>query len=161
MPSGLSSPAINAVLSGWRIGLVETVQSGPPFTVTTTANTTNAFPAGPLRPNLVGDPELASDEQTLARWFNTSAFVNPPPLTFGNAPRSVLRAPAIITTDLTLEKTVTLPASLRLDLRVEAYNLLNRVTFNAPGSMLGAADFGVVSSARPARTVQVGARVRF
>src|SRR5438132_2951948 len=34
--------------------------------------------------------------------------------------------------------------------------LLNRADFNIPGFTLGAADFGVISSARPARTVQLG-----
>ena len=43
----------------------QTLQSGAPFTVITAANTTNAFPAGPLRPDLVGDPELPPDERTL------------------------------------------------------------------------------------------------
>jgi hypothetical protein len=45
--------------------------------------------------------------------------------------------------------------------RVEAYNLLNRANFNIPGFTLGAADFGVISSARPARTIQLGARFSF
>ena len=75
--------------------MLETLQSGPPFTVITTANTTNAFPAGPLRPNLVGDPELPSSERTLNRWFNTAAFANPAAFTFGNSPRSVLRGPGL------------------------------------------------------------------
>ena len=82
-----------AILSGWRFSALETLQSGPPFTVITAANTTNAFPAGPLRPNLVGNPELPSDQRTLSRWFNTAAFANPANFTFGNSPRSVLRGP--------------------------------------------------------------------
>jgi hypothetical protein len=39
--------------------------------------------------------------------------------------------------------------------------LLNRANFNIPGFTLGAADFGAISSARPARTVQLGTRVSF
>jgi len=143
------------------VGLLETLQSGPPFTVVTAANTTNAFPAGPLRPNLVGEPTLPSDQQTLSHWFNTAAFVNPALFAFGNSPRSVLRGPGIATTDLTLEKSIALTNAVRFDLRVEAYNLFNRANFNLPGLTLGAADFGTISSARPARTVQLGARVSF
>jgi hypothetical protein len=161
IPALTAHRVLNAALSGWRLGLLQTMQSGAPFTVTTTANTTNAFPAGPLRPNLVGDPELAGDERTFNRWFDTTAFQNPAPFTFGNAPRSVLRGPRLITTDLTVEKTIRLSDGVRLDVRAEAYNLLNRTNFNVPGSTLGAADFGVISSARPARTIQLGARVSF
>jgi hypothetical protein len=39
---------------------------------------------------------------------------------------------------------------------VRIANLLNRASFNIPGFTPGAADFGVISSARPARTVQLG-----
>jgi hypothetical protein len=63
------------------------------------------------------------------------------------------------TTDLTLEKTVAFTDAVKFDVRVEAYNLLNRTNFNIPGFTLGAADFGVISSARPARTIQLGARL--
>jgi hypothetical protein len=152
---------LNAALGNWRVGVLETVQSGPPFTVLTAANTTNAFPAGPLRPNLAGDPTLPSDQRTLDRWFDTSAFVNPAPFTFGNSPRSVLRGPAVATTDLTLEKSIAIAGPVKADVRVEAYNLLNRANFNIPGFTLGAPDFGVISSARPARTIQLGARLSF
>ncbi len=149
------------LVSHWSIGLLETVQSGPPFTVLTATNTTNAFPAGPLRPNLIADPELAAGDRTLNRWFNTAAFVNPALYTFGNSPRSVLRGPGLATMDLTLEKTIAVAGETRVDLRIEAYNVLNRANFNVPGFVLGAPDFGVISSARPARTVQLAARLRF
>jgi hypothetical protein len=152
---------LNAALAHWRVGVLETLQSGPPFSVYTTANLTNAFPAGTIRPNVVGDPELPSDQQTLNHWFNTAAFANPAAFTFGNSPRSVLRGPGIATTDLTLEKSIPLTDGVRFDVRVEAYNLLNRANFTIPGATLGAADFGVISSARPARTVQLGARLSF
>ncbi len=161
VPSFTTRRSVNAALSGWRVGVLQTVQSGAPFTVTTTANTTNAFPAGPLRPDLVGDPELPAAERTLSRWFNTAAFQNPVPFTFGTSPRSVLRGPQVVTTDLTVEKSIRVSERVRLDVRAEAYNLLNRVTFNVPGSVLGAADFGVISSARTARTIQLGTRLHF
>ena len=150
-----------AILSGWRFSALETLQSGPPFTVITAANTTNAFPAGPLRPNLVGNPELPSSERTLGRWFNTAAFANPANFTFGNSPRSVLRGPGLATLDATIEKSIPLGETVKVDLRAEAYNLLNRANFDIPGYTLGAADFGVISSARPARTVELGARLSF
>jgi hypothetical protein len=153
--------AVRAILGGWRFSALETLQSGPPFTVITAANTTNAFPSGALRPNLSGNPELPSSERTLSHWFNTAAFVNPANFTFGNAPRSVLRGPGLATLDATVEKTIALGGGMKFDVRAEAYNVLNRANFNIPGFTLGAADFGVISSARPARTIQLGARVSF
>ena len=161
VPKFKANRIVNGALGGWKMGVLETSESGPAFTVVTAANPTNAFPAGIQRPNLVGDPALPSDQQTLTRWFDTSAFVNPAPLTFGNSPRSVLRGAPILTTDATLEKSFALTERWKLDVRAEAYNLLNHTNFNIPGFTLGASGFGTISSARPSRTVQLAARINF
>jgi hypothetical protein len=136
------------------------LESGPPFTVITTANTTNAFPAGPLRPDLLRSPVLSSG-QSIYRWFDTSAFAAPAQFAFGNSPRNGLRAAPIQTTDVTIEKTFRATERWAADLRGELYNLLNHANFDIPGRTFGAADFGVVSAARPARTVQLALRLRF
>ncbi len=148
-------------LGGWKFGVLETAESGPTFTVVTSANTTSAFPAGLLRPDLIDDPTLASDQRTANRWFNTAAFVNPPALIFGNSPRGGLRAAPVIMTDATIEKSFALREAVRLEVRGEFYNLLNHAIFNIPGFTLGAADFGVVSSARSPRTAQIAAKLSF
>jgi hypothetical protein len=152
---------VNGALGNWRVGLLLTAESGPPFTVITSANTTNAFPAGSLRPNLLRDPSLPSDQRSVQRWFDTSAFSSPAQFTFGNAPRSVLRGAPVNTTDLTIEKTFAFRERWKFDLRGEFYNVLNHANFNLPGLTKDAADFGVISSARPARTVQLAARLSF
>src|ERR1039457_46358 len=152
---------VNAALGGWKVGLLETYESGPAFTVITASNTTNAFPAGSLRPNLWHDATLDSSQRTVARWFDTSAFAQPANFTFGNSPRSGLRGAPIVTTDATLEKSFAITEGWKFDLRGEFYNLFNHAVFNIPGSTFGAADFGVVSSARPGRTVQLAARLSF
>jgi hypothetical protein len=152
---------LNGALGGWKVGALETIESGPAFTVVTATNQTNAFPAGMQRPNLLRDPALRSDQQTLARWFDTSAFVNPAPLTFGNSPRSVLRGASLFSTDATLEKSFALTERWKFDVRAEAYNLLNHTNFNIPGFTLGASGFGTVSTARASRTVQLAARISF
>ena len=161
VPKFKTNRLLNNAIGGWRLGLLETYESGPAFTVTTASNTTNAFPAGTLRPNLSGDPSLSADQRSVARWFNTSLFSQPAALTFGNSPRSVLRGASIATTDVTIEKNFSVTEKIKFDVRAEFYNLLNHAIFNVPGAVLGAADFGVVSSARAGRTVQLAARLSF
>jgi hypothetical protein len=161
LPRLALNPVVDATLGGWKIGALQTYMSGPPFTVITAANTTNAFSAGPQRPDLLRDPTLPSAERSVSRWFDTSAFTAPPQFTFGNSPRSVLRAASLVTTDLTVEKSFPLGEALNFDLRGEFYNLLNHANFNIPGYTYGSADFGVVTSARSGRTVQLGARLSF
>jgi hypothetical protein len=109
----------------------------------------------------VGDPKLPSEQRTVARWFNTSAFRQPAPLTFGTSPRSVLRGAPVITTDMTIEKSFRLSERVKLDVRSEFYNLLNRANFNTPVATLGAADFGQITSARSGRNTQLAARLSF
>jgi hypothetical protein len=104
---------------------------------------------------------LPSGERTITRWFDTIAFGAPAPFTFGNSPRSGLRGASLVTTDLTLEKSFFITERWKFDLRGEFYNLLNHANFNVPGFTFGAPDFGVVSSARPGRTVQLAFRLSF
>lgn len=160
-PKFKANRLLNGALGGWRVGLLETYESGPSFTVVTASNITNAFPASALRPNVSGDPNLPSDQRTIQRWFDTSLFSQPANFTFGNAPRSLLRGAPIVQTDATLEKSFTLTERSKFDLRAEFYNLFNHAIFNIPGATFGAADFGAVSSARPGRTVQLAARLSF
>lgn len=152
---------LTTVLADWKVGGFATLQSGAPFTVTTAANTTNAFAAGPLRPNLAGNPSLPAEERSVERWFNTAAFRQPAPFRFGDAPRSVLRGPFQQTVDATLAKEFALSERWRMDLRAEFYNLLNHANFEVPGRVLGAGDFGSLVSTRNPRTTQIGLRFSF
>jgi len=152
---------VNGALGGWKAGLLETAQSGAVFTVVNVSNTTNAFPAGPLRPNLLRDAALAPDQRSITRWFDTSAFAAPAQFTFGNSPRSGLRGASQLTTDVTVEKSFHITEQFRFDLRGEFYNVLNKSNFRAPGHILGGPGFGVVSSAEASRRVQLAARLSF
>jgi len=109
----------------------------------------------------VRDASLPSDQRSIRQWFDTSAFVNPAPLTFGNSPRSGLRGAPVVTTDATIEKSFALTEKFKFDIRGEFYNLLNHAIFNVPGFTLGGGDFGVVSSARSPRTAQLALRLSF
>ena len=150
---------LNKLFGGWKAGVNSTLQSGAPFTVFTAANTTNAFPAGTLRPNRIGDPR--SGPSSLTHYFNIAAFAQPAPYTFGNSPRSVLRGPFSKTVDASLARTFPAGERIRTEFRAEFFNLLNTANFDIPGHTLGNADFGVISTAHPARTVEFVLRLLF
>src|SRR5207253_3311282 len=116
---------------------------------------------GSLRPSLLRDAPLPSDQRSVSRWFDTTAFAAPAPFSFGNSPHSGLRGAPVVTTDATLEKSFAFTERWRFDLRGELYNLLNHAIFNIPGQTFGAADFGVVSSAHPGRAAQLAAGLSF
>ncbi|MFN0103196.1 MAG: carboxypeptidase regulatory-like domain-containing protein [Bryobacteraceae bacterium] len=149
------------VAGGWRTGLIASMQSGAPFTVFNNTNDTNVFAAGTIRANVAGTPALAEEERTLSRWFNTAAFAAPAPFRFGNSPRSVLRGPNIANIDLSLGKSFSITERWKTEFRGEFYNLLNHTNFGQPGPTRGTPAFGVISSAREARRIQLALRVTF
>jgi hypothetical protein len=51
--------------------------------------------------------------------------------------------------------------SISADLRIEAYNVFNTVTFNGPDAEMTDSTFGQVSSALPARTVHLAGYIHF
>jgi hypothetical protein len=157
----LSNHWLGQVVGGWSIGLLGTLQSGPPFSVMTQTNTTNAFSAGGLRADVSGNPALPSSERTLERWFNTDAFTQPAPFTFGNSRRGLLRGDGVVNADLSLAKNVALGGTRSLQVRVELFNAFNHANFDLPGHTLGAPDFGIVSNASGGRTIQLGLRAAF
>ena len=62
----LTKGALGMIAGNWSIGVLALMQTGPPTTVTTQTNTTNAFSAGAQRADLLRDPNLDSSERTLA-----------------------------------------------------------------------------------------------
>lgn len=152
---------ITRLLGGWRAGLIGGFQSGPTFTVFSFVNETNAFTPGANRADLVGDPRLAGGARTLQRWFNTAAFASPAPFRFGTAGRGIMNGPGLINVDSSFAKRIPLRETWRAELRAEFFNLLNQTNFNLPGRSVGAPTFGIINSARSARSGQIAFRIDF
>ena len=86
---------------------------------------------------------------------NTSAY--------GNVSRNSLRSFAFFQTDLGLHKEFRLwSEASKFDFRAEAFNLLNKVNYGAPDSNISdGAAFGSITTAYPARQLQLAAKVIF
>ena len=138
-----------------------TLQSGVPIAVTQTTNN-NAFAGfGTQRPNLVGDPELPSDERSVSRWFNTGAFATAPQFTIGSSSRNPVRGPSYRNLDFALARRFTLPASTAVELRAEVFNLTNTPPLGTPNGTLGSAASGTITSAGDPRVVQLAVKFVF
>ncbi len=146
----------------WDLYGVLTLQSGRPFTVgvhpdldvSNTGRANLGFGAND-RPNLVGDPDVASPGPD--PWFNPGAFALPAFGTLGDAGRNALEGPGFMNVNLALTRRVPLSRG-NFQLRLEIFNAFNWTNFGQPGNFLGLPTFGQILSAGQPRRLQLGLR---
>jgi len=158
---GNASGVKNAIIGGWQMNGIYLWQGGFPITIQAAdvGGVLDTF--GTNRADIVGD--IHSGGGTVEQWFNTAAFAQPALGSFGNSGRSILRGPGINNLDLGFFKNFFLPRNATLQLRVEAFNAFNHPQFTAGGvsTNIANANFGVLTSARPGRIVQLGVKLLF
>ncbi len=152
----------SALLGGWQLSGIVTVQSGFPITVVAGRDQSNTG-AGFDRPNTTGqDPVLPKGERTPERWFNTDAYVLQPFGTFGNLGRNTLIGPGLFLVDMSLIKNVRLWARHTLQLRAEAFNATNHPNWANPNTSRVSNNFGRITGTRTnMRELQFGVKYLF
>jgi hypothetical protein len=102
-----------------------------------------------------GGTYTSYDYPSFTRYGNTSAF--------GNVSRNSLRSYAYYNTDLGLHKQFPLVTErVKLDLRAEAFNILNHTNWQAPDSNISdGTSFGTITTAFPSRQLQFAAKILF
>ena len=155
-----STGVANALLGGWTLNTIVSLQSGMPVTVTQATNN-NAFAGFALqRPNIIGTTSLPASQRTPAHFFNTSAFTTAPQFVIGNASRNPVRGPAYRDLDIALVKHATLPAETNMEFRCEFFNITNTPAFSQPNGSFGAAAFGsITSTTTDPRVIQLAIRL--
>lgn len=149
---------VSAAIGGWSVGSIFTVQSGVPFTPTVAGNPANIGSISIVnRPDIVGD--VYGAERTLAQDFNVAALARNGTFALGNSGRNILRQRSQFVWDFSALRTWQLLEALRLQFRFEAFQFTNTPRFGVPGSTLGAANFGVITSANTPRNLQFGLKL--
>ncbi len=162
---------VDAFLGGWNLSGVNTMTSGQPINlrVSSASPVTNNLPTFlggvALRPNIICDPtNREARPNPTAGYFNAACFApfsaNAP---FGSAGRNIARSDRYFNFDLGVQKQFRLPINefTRLELRAEFFNLFNKTNFQAANGTFGNAAFGTITSAFPARQIQVAVKVSF
>lgn len=153
------------ILGGWQIGGVVTMQQGAPFTVST--NRRNAgFAFNANRPNVNPGVDIRKVTQgnfgNRERYFDASAFVNPPAGTIGNASRNILLGPPLASVNLTLSKTFSLTEQANLQFRSEFFNAFNQTNLAFPTRNINASGAGKISdTSTKARQIQLALKLTF
>ena len=155
-------PGVGKWLHGWQLGGIATLQSGAPFTVVNGVDRANIGSGPAQRPDLLRNPNLPRSQRDPQRWFDTSAFAQPSPFTFGNSGRNVTFAPGLSNIDMSLQRNVTLGNEQRIEFRWEVFNVLNHPNFDVPGRIAFSPDFGrIFSTAESSRQMQFGLKFVF
>ena len=156
-------PALaNVFLSGWQINGITTFQSGQPLSIASQVNQVG-FNAGSRPLNNGHSAKLPKSERTIARWFDTSVFSQPPPFTFGNVTRYSpdLRGTGANSWTVSLFKNTALGERINLQFRAEFYNFFNHPMWGSPGQTVNTPTFGSVTSKSGNRSGQLGLKLIF
>jgi Carboxypeptidase regulatory-like domain/TonB-dependent Receptor Plug Domain len=167
---------VGAILGGWRLAGVTTIQTGQRLTLTTSTST-NVFGITTDRVQIASGctyPQLMTSgpiESRLTGYFNKSCVTTAPIIgadgkgtTFGNAGVGIVRGPGQANEDLSLIKQFRVPAweAGRLEFRAEFFNAFNHPQFSNPSISFTSASFGQIltTSVNP-RVVQFALKLAF
>jgi hypothetical protein len=143
----------------WQASGIYTFTSGSWLTATDGTDV-SLTGLGSDRPNVAADWHVSSP--TIHQWFNTSAFAKQTAGTFGNTGKATILGPSSWNVDAALWRTFKITESKKVDLRVEAFNLLNHTRFNNPGTSLGNLNtLGQITSSQDPRIMQLALKLNF
>ena len=157
LPMGAGKPYLNSrgfartILGNWEVSAIATAQTGLPVNITVdraNASVPGLYSvSGSERPNYVyGVPLTPAGGSTPGNWINLAAFAVPANGTFGNLGRNAFRAPGITQLDVGVSKFVSFTERVRLRLRADLFNVLNRAQYGAPNADISQSNFGVITT---------------
>jgi hypothetical protein len=129
----------NAIVGGWTVNSIVTLQSGFPFTPELSYNpSNNGDTKNPVRPfvnPLFSGPVILGSPK---KWFNPDAFLAPPNGSgfYGNLGRDTLTGPGLATWDLSFLKNTPIHGRVSTQFRAELFNVVNRANFNTPNPVV-------------------------
>jgi outer membrane receptor protein involved in Fe transport len=150
VPALRSAPnGLRQILSDWRLTGVTTARTGRPFTIVASGNNGSLGNLGGLVTeygDCLGSGNLPSDQQTVNKWFNTSAFALPP-ARLGNCGRNTMYGPGLAQTDFNLTRSFNyFGEGRRLELRWDMLNAFNNTHFAPPVNDVSSGQFGQITS---------------
>jgi len=145
-----SSRLADAVVGGWNLATTTVWHTG----------TLLNFGAYQVK----GDPKIADPGP--AAWFDTTVFAYLPAYTRRSNPwyYSNIRGPQFLNFDATMAKEFSITEKLKLQLRLESFNVINNANVNNPNMSLSSSLFGKsndIYSQAYGRRLQMGLRLRY
>jgi hypothetical protein len=167
--SGSGRGAGAGMMNGWKGKLIKdwtftnsiSLGSGLPLTPTVggaRATTTGTGITGNVRANATG---LSVTDAPAGQPFNFAAFVAPPAGQWGNAGRNTITGPMQFGLNASLGRVIRIGERKNIDLRFDAQNALNHVTYRSFNTTIGSNNLGLYSGASAMRSMTATLRFRF
>jgi hypothetical protein len=148
-------PVVSHLVSGWQFSGVTTWMSGDPLTPILSNSASLNSTCCTLRPDRIASGFVSNPTQF--KWFNPSAFVTPPPYTFGNSGRGILRGPSFFEPDWSLARSFRITESKRLEFQWQVFNAFNTANLADPSTDISSVLAGqIFNVAAPMRRQQFG-----
>jgi hypothetical protein len=149
------------ILGNWEVSGIYTMQTGTPIVIQPACNT--QLPGIGCYAVRLHNPNLPSGQQSINKWFDTTAFTSTPLYSMGNDSRTEpnLRNPGLINLDAMLSRSQPIGERMQIQFRAEFYNSLNHTNLSGPQTSVTAANFGQITAAGAGRSTQLGIRLSF
>jgi len=174
---------VDGVLGGWQLSGITTANTGQPFTVyANRAVDFSGFNTLVDRPDIVGTGPLVYNSSNPDAYFDPAYFGKvgtnlcpgysaasnvrsnagcAPAGRVGNSARNGFYSPGQIVFDLTAAKRFQMFERSYFTFRVDAFNAFNHTNFTGVQATMSSGQFGQLTSAAPARVLQMTARIDF
>lgn len=138
-----TSPIIDGALGGWQLQTISYFGSGTYFSPYYEDSDTYAITGkGTARPDLVGNPTLSGDKQTVNQWYNNDAFKRPTN-GFGSAGANILQGQGLNAHHLSLTKQFKFNERWSFTFTSSITNIFNKPHFyNPDGNFEGSLKLG-------------------
>jgi hypothetical protein len=163
----------SALLGGWQVNNAVSFYSGTPFRIEADDASLNAPGNDQMADQVKSDVDVLHGIGEGNAWFDPLAFAPVTEPRFGNAGFNSMRGPGYGNWDLGVFRVINLGGQRTLELRFEAFNVLNTAHFNNPGanvsnlllnpdgSVQDLNGFSEVTSASGERLIRLGVRFAF
>lgn len=169
-----SSKKVQRVIGGWQLSGITNIATGLPIVISESGDQTLTGAIGTNEPNFLGGPLLSNTNPRSGQpYINPNAFQKQSVGTFGDSNRRFFSGPGLYNFDMALLRNITITESKQVQLRFEAFNVFNHTQFSNPDGNVShgvpnivngvnqGGTFGMVSSAQPARVMQVAVKFMF
>lgn len=163
--NGLNGAA-GVLAKGWQVNSIITLRDGFPLSAEAHSanNSRRIGDDEQLRPNLIAGGNNNPVTGDPNRWYDVSQFTPAVLGFFGNLGRNTITTPGLATVDLSLFKNVGFAGSHRIQIRIETFNLFNRVNLGTPdmdafiNEQPNPTAGRITTTRTPARQMQLGLR---